>query len=104
MNDDPKRPAFGRLQLPAIDAKLKPGATYTLGPLDEWVPYASRLKRGTVLRLAQAQYHLPGGVFRAQEFLERAINAYLDNYPEADKPIPEPAFSELLRSNKRLQR
>ena len=98
-----QKPTFGRLQLPAIDARLRPGhRVYVLGPLTEWVPYASRLRRGTVLRLVQAQYHLPGGTFKAQEAFEQAINAFLDQFPEADQPIPEPTFSIILAKNKRL--
>ena len=104
MDDTPKKPAFGTLQLPAIDARLSPGLrTYTLGPRTEWVPYATRLQRGTVLRLAQAAHYLPGGVFQAQAFFEKAINAYLDQFPEADKPLPEAVLAALLRRNAKLR-
>jgi hypothetical protein len=101
--EPPKRPGFGALQLPAIDAKLKPGTfTLSLGPLDEQVLFSFRTRRGLYLRLLQMLHHKPGH-FQLQDFLTDAIEAALSQHPEADMPIPPDALQALVNKNKKLQ-
>jgi hypothetical protein len=101
--ETPKRPGFGKLQLPAIDAKLKPTApTLALGPLDEQVLFSFRTKRSLYLRLLQMLHHKPGH-FQLQDFLNEAIETALAKHPEADKPIPPDALQALVNKNKKLQ-
>lgn len=101
--DTPKRPGFGSLQLPAIDAKLKAGTpTLTLGPLDEQVLFSFRTKRGLYLRLLQMLHHKPGH-FQLQDFLTEAIETALAQHPESDQPIPPAVLQALVNKNKKLQ-
>jgi hypothetical protein len=103
MSDTPKRPSFGALQLPAIDAKLKPTTrTYTIGPLDEYVSVSFHAKRGLYLRMLQMLHHMPGS-FKLQDFLAQAIETAMARHPEADTPIPPEALADLLSKNKKLQ-
>ena len=102
MEDRPKKPGFGALQLPAIDAKLKPGERVPdLGPLDELVLFTVRLPRREILRMKQAAHCIPG--FREQDFMQRVVAAALDAYGAELKELPPPMLRELLKRNKKLQ-
>lgn len=103
MTQPTKKPSFGALQLPAIDAKLKPAPpTYTLGSLDEYVSVSFRTKRGLYLRMLQMMHHMPGS-FQLQDFIAEAIETAMARHPEADIPIPPAALAEILAKNKKLQ-
>lgn len=101
--NNPKRPSFGALQLPAIDAKLNPAPpTHAMGALDEYVSVSFRARRRLYLRMLQMLHHKPGS-FQLQDFLAEAIEAAMAQHPEADMAIPPEALAELVRKNKKLQ-
>lgn len=103
MNTPPKRPSFGALQLPAIEAKLNPTpAPQAIGSLDDYVSVSFRTKRGLYLKLLQMLHHMPGN-FQLQDFITEAVEAAMAKHPEASTPIPPEALAELVRKNKKLQ-
>jgi len=103
MDDTPKKPSFGRLQLPAIDAKLKPGpAAHELGPLDELVLLSVRLTRADILHLNEALHWVPG--FKIQEFMQQWVRAGLASLGEQVKPLPPLVLQELVKRNKKMQK
>lgn len=102
MEDSPKQPRFGALRAVALDAKLKPGTPTTeLGDLAEEIQFSTFLTRGTYLRLLQRLHWEPG--FQIKDATDAAINAYLDQTPEHDKPLPPARLGKLLQTNKKLR-
>lgn len=103
MNEPQKKPGFGQLQLPAIDAKLKtaPATPEGVGELSEEIQFSTFITRGTYLRLLQRMHWEPGFVIK--DATEAAINAFLDKTPEFDKPLPPARLGKLLQTNKKLR-
>jgi hypothetical protein len=103
MDDTPKKPGFGSLQLPAIDAKLKPGAApKVLGPLDELVLFSVRLTREDILHLNEALHWVPG--FKIQDFVQQAVREKLVTLGDQVKPLPPLVLQELVKRNKKMQK
>lgn len=105
MSEDPKKkPGFGALQLPAIDAKLKPGTPPApeLGDLGEEIQFSTFITRATYLRLLQHLHWEPG--FQIKDATDAAINEFLDKTPEHDKPLPPARLGKLLQTNKKLRK
>jgi hypothetical protein len=67
----------------------------------EWVQFSTYLRRGTYLRLKQAEYWEPGFVARQQ--IERVVSELLDTLENANRPLPEEQLQKLLQKNKKLR-
>ena len=98
-----KKPGFGALQLPAINAKLAPAVRPdNLGDLDELVLLSVRVSRADYLHLLEAQYWVAG--FKQQDFIQKALRNQFAALGDAVQPLPIDVLSGLVRRNKKLQK
>jgi hypothetical protein len=103
MEDKPKRAGFGSLQLPAIDAKLKPGSpALELGPLDELVTFTVRLPREYILWFKKAHKSVPA--FSEQAFIQAAIREHRKTLESQIRDLSELEMQELLQRYRALQK
>ena len=79
MKTPDKKTLFGTARLDELTEPLRVGRSNVL------LPFSTRLRYTTLLRLKQAGHALG---FVEQEFIDAAIAAALDRVPEADRPLP----------------
>lgn len=79
MNNPSKKDLFGSARLEELTTPLRSGRVNTL------IPFSTRLKFSTLVRLKQAMHHL--GALE-QEFIDAAILVALNQIPESDNPLP----------------
>lgn len=95
---------FGALSpaLPAPAAAPMPTPAPTgPGPTGRWVPFGSYVRDQTYLQLKQAEYWEPG--FEIRQFLEDTLQAALAQLPAAQRTLPDPVLTKLLKTNRKLQ-
>lgn len=106
-NSSKSKPRFGHKVLAAITERIDPAPPEppTSPALAEqepvWVSFTTAVTRETYLKLKQAEYWEPAFLFK--EVTEAALTKELQNYPNADKPLPPAALEKLLRSSKKLR-
>ncbi|MGY2134299.1 hypothetical protein ACW9KT_18850 [Hymenobacter sp. HD11105] len=109
MSDSSKsKPRFGNKVLASITERIEPPAPEAPMPappaVEEetvWVSFTTAVTRETYLKLKQAEYWEPAFLFK--EVTEAALTKELQNYPNAEKPLPPAALEKLLRSSKKLR-
>ena len=80
---------------------LPPVGVPAAGPTGRWVPFGSYVRDQTYLQLKQAEYWEPG--FEIRQFLEDTLQAALAQLPAAQRTLPEPVLTKLLKTNRKLQ-
>lgn len=91
MTTNSKKDLFGSVKLDELSQPLRGARPGVM------IPFSSKLRFSTLVRLKQAMHHL-GGV--EQEFIDAAVLAALELLPEANQPLPAPkqlALEQLLR-------
>lgn len=118
MSESKTKPKFGNKVLAAITERIEPAQPVMEAPrpapVNEiapipapeeqetvWVSFTTAVTRETYMKLKQAEYWEPAFFFK--EVTEAALVKELQNYPNADKPLPPAALEKLLRSSKKLQ-
>ncbi|MBC6608785.1 hypothetical protein H8B13_18295 [Hymenobacter sp. BT188] len=106
MSDSSKsKPRFGNKVLASITERIEPTPDAAPTPPAEeetvWVSFTTAVTRETYLKLKQAEYWEPAFLFK--EVTEAALTKELQNYPNAEKPLPPAALEKLLRSSKKLR-
>ncbi|MDF7815844.1 hypothetical protein [Hymenobacter sp. YC55] len=113
MSESKTKPKFGNKVLAAITERIEPAqAAGAPQPVTEtasvpekqetvWVSFTTAVTRETYMKLKQAEYWEPAFFFK--EVTEAALVKELQNYPNADKPLPPAALEKLLRSSKKLR-
>lgn len=109
MSESKTKPKFGNKVLASITERIEPvqaeDAADTPPVVEEdqtvWVSFTTAVTRETYMKLKQAEYWEPAFFFK--EVTEAALVKELQNYPNADKPLPPAALEKLLRSSKKLR-
>jgi hypothetical protein len=113
MSESKSKPKFGNKVLASITERIEPSQPEeTSQPVPEtppvaeeeqtlWVSFTTAVTRETYMKLKQAEYWEPAFFFK--EVTEAALIKELQNYPNADKPLPPAALEKLLRSSKKLR-
>ncbi|WP_375436095.1 hypothetical protein [uncultured Hymenobacter sp.] len=113
MSESKTKPKFGNKVLAAITERIEPTQPVEVSePVKEtlpdpeedqtvWVSFTTAVTRETYMKLKQAEYWEPAFFFK--EVTEAALVKELQNYPNAEKPLPPAALEKLLRSSKKLR-
>ncbi|GAA4020295.1 hypothetical protein GCM10022408_37810 [Hymenobacter fastidiosus] len=98
------KPSFGKKVLAAVTERIDPASAEKPEPVGEetvWVSFTTAVTRETYMKLKQAEHWVPG--FLMKELTEAALVKELQNYPEAEKPLPAAALEKLMKSSKKLR-
>lgn len=96
------KPSFGKKVLAAVNERIEPTIAELPAPEETvWVSFTTAVTRDTYMKLKQAEHWVPG--FLMKELTEAALVNELQNYPDADKPLPPAALEKLLKSSKKLR-
>jgi hypothetical protein len=68
---------------------------------EDWVAFASYLKRRTYMLLKQAEFWEPG--FNIRHYLDASLRQALEAMPNANRPLPPADLDKLLKTNRKLQ-
>lgn len=68
---------------------------------EDWVAFASYLKRRTYMLLKQAEFWEPG--FNIRHYLDAILRQALEAMPSANQPLPPPELAKLLKTNRKMQ-